>query len=267
MAGTTTRLLLGALLLALCCQCGARAVREPDAAALVAETMGKFNYRTYYAAVNTEKVYNPQRSERERLLLRYADGEPVGRMMLQVKPQGDRQGLGMLLEEQGGQISNAYRYLPGERRVVPASLRQRSNSVVISGLSLQDFLMLQGISAFRESALHGRETRDGKDCYVIDSAFADQSDYHRAKLYTTTGERLPVLIVIYDKGSKVIKEISFDQLERENDAYVLRRLTVRDALYGYTSTFTFDDVRINSPLPDGLFTQETLGRGWPEETK
>lgn len=236
-----------------------------DGGPIVSETIGHFRAQTYSATVNISKVYrNGLRYDDLLHIYSKLDQQDRIRVLISVKPQGERKGTGMLAEIQNNQMVSGYRFIPESKSVVPVSGSQRFSNVVLGGLSLQDFQLVQGVAPFSEMRLAGREEINGKQCDAIEVVFIDQSQYHHGKLFTTVGERLPVLMQAFDKDGALLKEIVFDELKQIGKTWVVNRLRVLDKSFKYESTFTFADVRLNSRLDDSVFTPEFLQKGWQE---
>lgn len=234
-----------------------------DANTIVSEMMGHFRAQTYISTVNISKVYknNLRYDDVLRVYSKVDENERV-RVLLRVKPQGERKGTGLLAELQNKQVVSAYRFIPETKRVVEINPRQDYSNVVIGGLSLQDFQIVQGVSPFSEMRVSGREEVNGKKCYKLDVTFSDQSRYQRGELYATVDERLPVLLRAFNKGGALVKEVTFDKLEQRGGSWVVKQLTVLEKDFDYTSTFTFEDVQINQPIDESVFTIESLQEGW-----
>ena len=236
-----------------------------DGAPIVSETVAHFRAQTYSATVNISKVYqNGRRYDDVVHVYSKLDQPDRVRVLISVKPQGERKGTGMLAEIKNNQMISGYRFVPESQSVVPVSGSQRFANVVIGGLSLQDFQLVQGVAPFSEMRLAGREEINGKQCDAIEVVFIDQSQYHHGKFFSTVSERLPVLMQAFDKDGALVKEIVFDELKQIGKTWVVNRLTVRDKSFKYESTFTFADVLLNARLEDFVFTPEFLQKGWQE---
>jgi hypothetical protein len=124
--------------------------------------------------------------------------------------------------------------------------------------------MVQGISPFSEIRVASRGEVNGKLCDELAVVFSDKSQYENGQLFTTVAERLPVLLRAFNKDGVLVKEIVFDKLEQVGDAWVVRQLTVVEKSFDYTSTFNFENIQLNPPIEDSVFTVEYLQKGWQE---
>jgi Outer membrane lipoprotein-sorting protein len=245
----------------------AKAPLDPahDGGPIVSETIGHFRVETYSATVNISKTYkNGLRFDDVLHLYSKLDQQDHVRVLISVKPQAERKGAGMLAEIQNKQLVSGYRFIPDTKTIVPISPAQEFSNVVLGGLSLEDFQMVQGVSPFSETRVTSREEVNGKLCDVLEVVFIDQSQYQQGKLFTTVAERLPVLVQAFNQKGDLVKEIVFDKVERLGKVWVARQLTVREKSFDYTSTFNFEDVKVNSSIEDSIFTQEFLQKGWQE---
>ena len=239
-----------------------------DGSAIVAQTIGHLRVQTYSATVNISKVFQSGlRYDDVLKVYSRQDNQDQYRVLINVKPQGERKGSGVLAEMRNAEIVSGYRLVPDTKEIVPLNPKQRFSHVVFGGLSLQDFQLVQGVSPFTETRVTGREELNGKTCDVLEIVFRDQSQYHRGQLFTTVADRLPVLLRAYNKKGEVIKEIVFDKLERVDNAWVVRQLTIVEKSFSYTSTFNFENVQRNAVLDDSIFTTEFLQKGWQEPAK
>jgi|GEM_PF-4551688 len=239
-----------------------------DGSAIVSETMGHFRVQSYTATVNISKVYKSGRRYDD-VLRMYSklNSQDHLRVLITIKPKAERQGSGMLVEMKNNELVSASRLVPEAGKVVTANPKQRSTSVVIGGLSLQDFQLLHGVSPFAEMRIAGREEVNGKSCDVLDVVFADQSHYHTGQLLTTVDERLPVFVRVFNRQGALIKEIMFDKVQQIRQVWVVKQLTVVEKSFDYTSTFEFTNVNVNSPLEDSIFTAAFLQKGWQDSSE
>jgi Outer membrane lipoprotein-sorting protein len=233
--------------------------------AIVSETMEHFRAQTYSATVNISKVYKSGlRYDDVLQIYSKFDEQDHIRVLLSIKPQGERKGSALLAELRNQELVSAYRFIPEIKRVVTLNPKQRFSNVVIGGLSLEDLQMIEGVSPFSEVRVAGREEVNGKLCDALEVIFRDQSQYHHGQSFTTVADRLPVLLRAFDKEGVLIKELVFDKLEQVGSGWVVRQLTVVDRNFDYTSTFSFEKIQLNSLLEDSIFTVDFLQRGWQE---
>jgi hypothetical protein len=235
-----------------------------DADTLISETLAHFNASTFKGNATIAKVLKSgRRFDDELKLYVKAEGQDR-RILMQVKPQKTHPGMGLLAEVKDKQIVSAYRYIPESNRVVELEVNDALSNVVIGGLSIQELQFLQGVSPFQELKVSGKQEINGELCYQIDAVLANQSQSHHAQLFTTVANRLPVLMRVFNKDGGLIKEISIDKLESTANTWVVRQLTIKDESFSYTSTFNFENIEINPPLPETIFTTDYLKRGWQD---
>ena len=236
-----------------------------DANAIVSEMMEHFRTQTYTSTVNISKLYKSGLRYDDVLhIYSKLDEQDHIRVLMSVKPQAERKGSGILAEIRNKELVSAYRFIPETKRVVAMNPKQNYSNVVIGGLSLQDFQMVQGLSPFAEMRVVRREEVKGKLCDELEVIFSDQSQYHHGQLFTTVAERLPVHLRAFNKDGALVKEIVFDKLEQEGNAWVVKQLTVIENSFDYTSTFNFENVQLNTRVEDSVFTVDFLQRGWQD---
>lgn len=236
-----------------------------DGSAIVAETMGHFRVQTSSSLINIAKVY--KNGVRLNDVIRFyskVDKQNHLHLLLNIKPQAKRKGSAVLVEMLNNQLLSGSRLIPETREIVPISPQQKFSNVVIGGLSLLDFQMMQGFTPFAETRIARRDEVNGKLCDVIEVTPLDRTQYDHGDLFTTVADRAPVLVRAYNEKRELIKEIYFDKLDQAAKTWVIRQLTVVDKKFDYTSTFNFENVQINSPLDDAIFTSEFLKKGWTE---
>lgn len=233
-----------------------------DAGALITETVGHFTARTFSCLVKVEKVYpNNLRFDDELRLYLKTDGQK-SRMLMRVKPHEDQKGIAFLAEQEDGQITSAYRYIPESNKVIKIDPKSTTSNVVIGGLSVHEMQLLQGRSPFEQMKVAGQKEVEGKTCYQIDAKLANEPRYKRAEFYTTVAERLPVMLRAFDNADMLIKEVIIDKVERSADSWVVSQLTVRDHAFGYNSTFRFEKVQVDIPLAESIFSPDYLKKAW-----
>jgi hypothetical protein len=234
-----------------------------DGSAIVSETMGPFRTQTYSATVNITKIYkNGLRYDDVLRFYSKSDQRDHIRLLMLIKPQAERKGAGLLIEMQNNELLSGYRFIPESKTVVPVNSKKRFVDVVVGGLSLQDFQLMQGLTPFAEMRIHGREEIEGRLCDVIEVIPFDNSQYHHARLFTTVAERLPVVVRAFSQDGAVIKEIVFDKLEQVGQNWVVIQLTVIEKKFNYTSTFKFENVQVNPRIDDSVFTPDFLQKGY-----
>lgn len=236
-----------------------------DGSAIVAETMKHFRVQTYSAMINVAKVQkNGLRFDDVIRFYSKVDQQNHLHLLLSIKPQAKRKGSTVLVEMLNNQLVSGHRLIPDTGRIVPISPQQKFSNVVIGGLSLLDFQMMQGFSPFAETRIARREEVNGKLCDVIEVVPLDRSQSDHEELFTTVAERSPVLVRAYNQKGELIKEISFDKLDQATTTWVVRQLTVVDKRFDYTSTFNFENVQVNPQLDESIFTPEFVQKGWQE---
>ncbi|HYP26625.1 MAG TPA: outer membrane lipoprotein-sorting protein [Blastocatellia bacterium] len=235
---------------------------DKQAQALMSETFAHFKAETLTCIAKIAKVYKNNRRFDDDLSISIKVKGPVRHLLMQVKPRPGNAGTGFLAEQRDEKITSMYRYIPETNRVTEVNLRQGSADVVIGGLSIQEFQMFQGISPFEQLSIGDEQEIDGRMCYRIDAALIDKSRYNHAQLFTSVDERLPVLVRMFNKQDQLIREISVDKLEPMAQTWVVRQLTVRDETFNYTSTFSFEDIQVDAPVADSIFTVDHLKKGW-----
>lgn len=239
--------------------------QDADGSAIVAETMGHFRTRTYSAIINIAKVHkNGRRFDDVIRFYSKMDQENHLHLLFNIKPQTGRKGSSVLVEMLNNQLVSGHRLIPETRSIVPISPERKFSQVVIGGLSLLDFQMMQGLAPFAETRIVRREEINGKLCDVIEIVPLDRSQSDHAELFTTVAERSPALVRSYNQKGELVKEIFFDKLDQATNTRVVRQLTVVDKTFGYTSTFTFENVEVNPRLEESVFTPEFLQKGWQE---
>lgn len=242
-----------------------QAATVADGSAILSETMGHFKTQSYSATVSISKVLkNDVRFDDVLRVYSKTIGPDHMRVLIMVKPQGERKGSGILAEIRNRDVVSAFRFLPETGSVVPVSSQQNFSHVVIGGLSLVDFQMVQGLFPFRETRITGREELNGKVCDVLEITFGDQSQYHQGQLFTTVAERLPVLMRAFDKEKAVTKEIIFDEVDRAGKAWIVKQLTVVEKTFNYKSKFVFENIQLDTLNDDSIFTVDFLQKGWQE---
>lgn len=233
-----------------------------DPQTLISETVNHFKANTLTSTAKITKVYKSNLTFNDELRFQMKVNGRDMRAVIMVKPQTQHKGMGLLVNYQNERITSVYRYIPETQRVVEMSPDQSTSNVVLGGLSLQDFQIFQGISPFEEITIGAKEEINGQLCYRLDATLANKSEYTNAQFFTSVAERLPVLMRVFNKEGVMVKVISINKLEPRGNTWVVRQLAVSDEVFGYVSTFDFDNIQVDVPLADTIFTAENLKKGW-----
>ena len=236
-----------------------------DGSAILVETMGRFRTKTYSAIINIAKVHkNGRRFDDVIRFYSKLDQQNHLHLLFNIKPQAGRKGSSVLVEMLNNQVVSGHRLIPETRSIVPINPQRKFSHIVIGGLSLLDFQMMQGLLPFAKTRIARREEVNGKLYDVIEIVPLDRSESDHAELFITVAERAPALVRAYNQQGELVKEIFFDKLDQATNTWVVRQLIVVDKKFDYTSTFTFENVQINPRLDDSVFTPEFLQKGWQE---
>jgi hypothetical protein len=242
--------------------------QQKEGEALLSKALNHFYFNTYFTQIGVNKVYSENFKTSDEMRMTGKSEENLRKFLVQIKPGERHKGRGVLIELDNDKITSAYMYSPGQDEVMKFDLGQmttgeKSNmDIVVGGLSVLDLQMLQGVMPRERVSKAGTAEINSQSCYQLDINYPKGFEYDHVQFFATQQESLPVLLKVYDEKGTLLKEIWFDKYEPVSGKQVVKLLTIKDEVYGYTSTFEFKNTHIGDPIEDQVFTVENLKKGW-----
>lgn len=167
-----------------------------------------------------------------------------------------------------GRDDEQWLYLPEFKRTRQISARLRDESFVGTDFSFRDLEILAEIARWSEADaatnLDGEESIDGAACWRI--AFEPQGDdgpYRRIVLWLDQRDLVARKLDFFDREEAHQKSLALRDFRAVGPIPTAHRLEMRTLAKGSRTVVELPEVRYDTGLPDGLFTQRHLERGAP----
>ena len=112
----------------------------------------------------------------------------------------------------------------------------------------------------------GRETVDGRDCYVIEATPIDKKTarelgYGKVKAWIDFSIWMPVKSEFWDVRMNPLKTIRLEDIQEIDGIQTAMTIEAKNHKTGHTTRFTFDEVDYEAEVDDEIFTKRILERG------
>ena len=142
-------------------------------------------------------------------------------------------------------------------RLQGAALRQ---SMAGSDISYEDMTGTRNRSDNYTTGVEGSEIIDGRDCWkLLLTAKTRNVAYSKQELWVDKVNYLPVKGLYYALSGKVLKELSFGDVEKMGAFAMSTRIQITDKLKAGSKTeLRFSSIEIDKPMDLKIFTLENL---------
>jgi len=157
---------------------------------------------------------------------------------------------------------NLWIYFPAEQDTVKISGYLLKEGMMGSDVSYEDALESQDFKAKYRASLAGRDTVDGRDCFVLRlDARLPSAAYDRRVMWVDAERYVVLKEDMYAKSGKLIKTSSALEVRRIGDRWFPTRTEFVSKLRNDTKTvFSMSRIEIDVPLDDRQFTMAALTR-------
>jgi hypothetical protein len=166
-------------------------------------------------------------------------------------------GFAILNTEQSRQNDTQWIYVPPVRRVRKLVHEGRYENFLGTDFSVGDFGFLSVDPAAMK--VLGKQSKDGRDTWAIEETFGPGAAYSRVLTWITTDGSIPVRREYYDPGGALWKIETRQNIVNIDGTATPLVVAANDVQQGSKSTMTFDGVRYDVQLDDGLFEPARLG--------
>jgi outer membrane lipoprotein-sorting protein len=106
------------------------------------------------------------------------------------------------------------------------------------------------------------EAVNDKNCYVIESISKDE-DYMYSKTLTWIDKEtfIGVKKEFYDEDEDLLKILKIKKVEKLNDLYIVTHSEMKNVQKNHSTTMILSNVKINTGLTEGKFTERMMTRG------
>lgn len=153
-------------------------------------------------------------------------------------------------------------YFPKEADTVKISGHLLKEGMMGSDLSYEDALESKDYSANYSASLKGRETAEGRDCYLVElQAKRPTAPYERRALWIDAERWVTVREEMYARSGKLLKTSRVLELERVGGRWFPTKTELVSALRkGSRTVFSLDKVELEPKLDPRQFTMAALTR-------
>jgi len=151
-------------------------------------------------------------------------------------------------------------YSPDADRTVQITGNMLQQSVMGSDLSYEDLMEDSRLTDKYNAKVTGSDKIDGRNCWIIElTAFVPDVAYHGMKLWVDQERDIPLREEMYAKGGTLLKRTQLSDVQRINERWYPKKLTVKDMLKeGMGTELIIDEIEFNLTIPDHIFTKASL---------
>ncbi len=189
--------------------------------------------------------------KRERTLQIFQKG-PDRRLARFLTP-ADQKGIGVLTLPDG----SIYLYLPAYRKVRRIAGHVRNSSFAGTDFSYADMEARQYARHYDAVLLDGAGDRWRLELTPRPSA---DTAYSRLRVEVRKDNAFPVLIEYYDAQGNAAKRLTSRSIERIGGYWIAREMEMEDLRSGHRTRLLVQEVRFDTGVADGFFSQRTLER-------
>lgn len=244
--------LASALALALLASSLPLAAQEPTAEAILAKVDANMSFRTIRYAARMEIVIGGE--TRTKAMEAVAEG--ADKAYIEFTNPEDR---GTRYLKLGKDL---WMYFPKEADTVKISGHLLKEGMMGSDLSYEDALESKDFSKTYTAALKGRESVEGRDCWVVElSARLATAPYDRRRLWIDGERWITVKEEMYARSGRLLKTSRILELRKIGGRWFPVRTELVSALRKDTKTlFYMDKVELDPVLEQRQFTMAALTR-------
>ncbi len=160
-------------------------------------------------------------------------------------------------------------YLPAMRKTRRISGGERGGAFLGTDFTFEDIKnQSRGSLLDRSWSTKGIEIVDEQPCYAIEGVptspdLAKELGYSKLQTYIDVELSLMRKTDFWDTSNNVFKSISIRDYQQIDGVWTARIMEAKNLETGHSTIFTITDVRLNSGLPDDIFSVQSLERGLP----
>lgn len=223
---------------------------------------------TTMEAVSIFKTINKDNREKVskiQILSKLSDDNSLEKRRISILEPVDMKGTHILILDHKTEPDEMWVYMPSlkePRKIV--SNNKVSKSFMGSEFSLGD-MGIPGVNDFNFNLINS-EVVDGDDCWVIECIPVDKkstngNSYSKEILYIGKNHYHIKKGEFFDKKGKLLKVMTVSNIEKvdpKTNSYVAMYMAIENVQTKRKSEITMEDVKVNLPIDDALFTIESL---------
>ncbi|MBI3268061.1 MAG: outer membrane lipoprotein-sorting protein [Planctomycetes bacterium] len=193
--------------------------------------------------------------------LRDANGK--SKKLTRFTEPGDIKGTGFLTIENQGREDDQWLYLPAMRKTKRISASEKTDLFMGSDFTYED-MQSEDLSS-HEYRLVANETVDGAGCFVIEASPSTdkarkESGYARRVIWFRQDNFFPILTRFYAKDGTELKTEKAIDLNPAGRYWRPRRTEMVDLKRNHKTVLSYQNVRLDEGVEEGLFTTRELER-------
>jgi outer membrane lipoprotein-sorting protein len=232
-----------------------------------AEEIVKRSQQTFFYAGEDMKakvrmrLINPQGGERVRAMTMLRRDEQEGgeqKYFIVFHQPADVRDMAFMVWKYPGKDDDRWLYIPAVKLVRRIAANDRRSSFVGSDFSYED-ISGRDVEEDRHTLVK-EESLDGRPCYVVESVPGDpgSADYSRKVSYIDRANFLPLKEEYYDRRGDLARAFTADEVKEAQGLPTVTKRTMKNLQNGHRTEVTFEEVRYNLGLSDGLFSERSL---------
>lgn len=158
-------------------------------------------------------------------------------------------------------------WFPKEQDTVRIAGRMLKEGLMGSDISYEEAMESESYASGYEASLAGRESLDGRDCYVLElvaraqAPGAQPARYQRRRAWIDAERFLVLKEEMYARSGKLLKTSAVREAGFTQGRWYARRSELSDAMRSGTRTvIIMDSIEFDPRLDEGMFTMDSLKR-------
>ena len=245
---------------------GAAAAQAPPSALAIMEKNRELHRARDEEETLAVKIVDKRGAVKERRLVRYTVTAPDGysKILVRFTAPRDIANTGLLIWEARDGDDDQWLYLPGVKKVKRIAASGKKNRFLGTDFAFED-LRPEAVSAHRYESV-GSEVLDGQDCWVIEAFPATEreaadSGYSKRRLWVRKDITQIVKREFYDTKGRLEKVQTDRRLVNvRGSLWRADEIEMHDVQSNGRTVLTLDKRRLETGLPDTLFTETELAR-------
>ncbi|MDR3652027.1 MAG: outer membrane lipoprotein-sorting protein [Paludibacter sp.] len=151
-------------------------------------------------------------------------------------------------------------YSPTTDRTIQISGHMLRQSVMGSDMSYEDMMNDKPLLEQYKAEVAGTEIIDGRKCWVVTlTAIIPDVNYFSRKMWVDTERDVPLREDLFAKGGKLLKRITFSNVQRVEGRWFPMAFVYKDMLKdGPGTKMTIEEIKLNTPIPASYFNLGNL---------
>jgi len=189
--------------------------------------------------------------------------EEETRMLMRFTAPADVEGTGFLQIEHKNAGDERYLYLPALRRVKRIAASGSGGNFMSSDFTYYDIGSPE-LEDWTYTRLENA-TVEGQECYVLETfprtdQIREDTGYGKVIRWITVDSYNTIRSEYYDQSMEKKKELTIPEYTQLKGTDFASRLIMHDVQIDHTSIMEFDDIEVDTGIPDDFFSQRYLQR-------